>query len=156
LEAGKFLPNVETPIFAVGSVREYASEVDDTFFKAIVRRDAVFTVTKRKPYTLQEWFGEIGGLDRMFTKVARWIIGGVAGRMWINAILGSLYMMKQGHNDKKDAQAILKAEARGATSIEYEGGDKEGKNNKITPMSEVIMNDLGGTISHKSIKLEAK
>jgi hypothetical protein len=40
----------------------------------------------------------------MFTKVARWLVGGVAGRLWINAILGSLYMMKQNvHNDKEAA-----------------------------------------------------
>jgi hypothetical protein len=101
MEVGKFLEAATTPIFAVGSVREYASEDDDTFFKAIVRRDAIFTMTKRKAYTLQSWLGEIGGLDRMFTKVAKGIVGGVAGRLWINAILGSLYMMKQGQHDKK-------------------------------------------------------
>jgi hypothetical protein len=65
-----------------------------TYFKGTVRLDQLFIITKRKSYTLQNWFGEIGGLDRMFTRVARWIVGGVAGRKWINAILGSLYMMK--------------------------------------------------------------
>jgi hypothetical protein len=40
----------------------------------------------------------------MFTRVAKWLVGGVAGRYWINAILGSLYMMKSHKEDVKDAQ----------------------------------------------------
>jgi hypothetical protein len=125
---------------------------ESVHFRAVVRMDAIFTITKRKAYTLQNWFGEIGGLDRMFTKVARWLVGGVAGRLWINAILGSLYMMKQGHNDEKAAKKLEQAEARGEKHIELEGGENEKPNNKVVPVAEF----LNGTISHKTIKLEAK
>lgn len=107
VEVSRFLKNAVTPIFAMGKTREYTSKLtreSPKIFSAKVRMDQMFTVTKRKAYTLQSWFGEVGGLDRMFTKVARWLVGGIASRYWINAILGSLYMMKQNiHDDKKAA-----------------------------------------------------
>ena len=54
----------------------------------------------------------------MFTRAARWVVGGVAGRKWINAILGSLYMMKNHKEEKEDAKDKDDV-------VIMEGGEKE-------------------------------
>jgi len=83
---------------------------------------------------MQNWFGEVGGLDRMFNRVARWLVGGIAGRKWINAILGSLYMMKKHKEDDEEDKK--------------EGGTTERPlNNQIVPSDDVLL-------KHKSLDLK--
>jgi hypothetical protein len=75
----------------------------------------------------------------MFTRAARWIVGGVSARKWINAILGSLYMMKSHKEDKKE-DGVDENEIK-----IMEGGEKEIIRDRI-PSDATIA-------SHKSINL---
>jgi hypothetical protein len=76
----------------------------------------------------------------MFTRAARWVVGGVSGRKWINAILGSLYMMKSHKEGKKD-DGLDENEI-----VVLEGGEKEKPKDHI-PSDATLA-------SHKTITLK--
>ena len=49
----------------------------------------------RSEFGFTMWFVAIGGIERSYKKIFSLIVKNVTSRMWINAILGSLFLMKK-------------------------------------------------------------
>jgi len=81
--------------FKIGTVSKDTYHPDDTYFTARVKRDSTTMSAKRDEFDFTMWFVAIGGIERTYKKIFSLIVKNVTKRMWINAILGSLFLMKK-------------------------------------------------------------
>lgn len=85
-----------SPTFKIGDIKnDYIHGGNDNYFTATVYRESKTMSVSRSEFGFTMWFVAIGGIERSYKKIFSLIVKNVTSRMWINAILGSLFLMKK-------------------------------------------------------------
>lgn len=67
-----------------------------------LRLDDVTIKMKRSEYTFDMWFAAIGGIENMYKRIFGIMVWGMTYKTFINAVLGSLFMMKKGRDPEDE------------------------------------------------------
>ena len=82
--------------FVMGQiVTQTAPEYEEYYFKASLSLDNKKYIVDRKEYNWNMWFVAIGGFSLMVKKTFASFVAPFTDKMFINAVLGSVFMMKK-------------------------------------------------------------
>lgn len=89
--------------YMVGEQKDISGESNGKEFISIyLRLDDMRVSVSRREYDVAMWFIAIGGIERVYKKLFGFMVWGMTYKMFQNAVLGSLFLMKKNRDKAND------------------------------------------------------
>lgn len=76
--------------------------IPPAYFEMTFRLDDIAIRISRSEYTFNMWFAAIGGIENMYSRIFGIMVWGMTYKTFINAVMGSLFLMKKGRDPEDE------------------------------------------------------